>query len=369
MKKILSIFCASLFLAGCGEPRTLEKTGIITTKGFDLGEKGFIKGTMIVLQVNPEARKKVAIVKGESLTSRGIRIKGNLASSKSLLSGQLRVVLYSEKLARHGISPLTDTLVRDPSVSDLTYLGIVESGEARDLLEVDNPQYPDVGQQLFKEIEHNINLENMPSTTLHETIRDFYSAGSDPVMPLFKKEGNNIKISGMGILKNDRLVGKLSERQTFYIRLLRDRVRNGQLEIPISNHPDGENLTHNKVAVVLASIDSKNKLKLVNKKNLEFSINVKLNARVEEINEDIDFKNPKNFKLIEHQINTSVKKDIEKLVTYCRSKGSDPIGLGEIYRSSVPHSQLTREKWHKMFKNAKVNVKVETTLITTGLIE
>ncbi|WP_083402458.1 Ger(x)C family spore germination C-terminal domain-containing protein [Bacillus sp. MUM 116] len=64
-----------------------------------------------------------------------------------------------------------------------------------------------------------------------------------------------------------------------------------------------------------------------------------------------------------------MKADIEKLVAYCQSKDADPIGFGNVYRRSVPHSNLTRSKWHTMYKDAKVNVAVDFKLIRTGLVD
>jgi spore germination protein len=75
------------------------------------------------------------------------------------------------------------------------------------------------------------------------------------------------------------------------------------------------------------------------------------------------------MKLIETEIEKSMKKDIEKLIAYCQSKNSDVLGLGDTYRSAVRHSNLTDEKWYKMYKNAKVNIKVDFSIIRTGLNE
>ncbi|WP_342434065.1 Ger(x)C family spore germination C-terminal domain-containing protein [Neobacillus sp. FSL H8-0543] len=43
------------------------------------------------------------------------------------------------------------------------------------------------------------------------------------------------------------------------------------------------------------------------------------------------------------------------------------MGLGEVYRASVRHSKLTKEKWHKMYKNAKVNVNVDFKMMRSGI--
>lgn len=369
--KLGLLLCIFLLMAGCSKTRTLEQIGLVTTKGYDMGGDGLVKGTMVVLTVDPSSQQKTSIITAEALTSRGIRVKGDLASSKKLLSGQLRVVLYSDKLAKHGIKPLTDTLIRDPSVSDLTYLAIVE-GETEQLLRINNKQIPDIGQYIFKQIDHNVKWSDIPSPTLHETLHDNYSAGIDPTLPILKKTGNTVKISGLALLRDNKMVGRVSETESYLVKLIRTPIKSGEFEIPISGKSlkaDGKHPANRKPAITLDTVFGRSKIKLVSKKNLEFNLNVKLHARTQEMNVNFDLKNPRNVHLLEKEVSNTIKKDLERLIAYCQTIKTDPIGLGREYGSSVRHSNLTRDKWHKMFPNAKVNVKVDVTFVKTGLVE
>ncbi|WHZ00615.1 Ger(x)C family spore germination C-terminal domain-containing protein [Neobacillus sp. YX16] len=131
----------------------------------------------------------------------------------------------------------------------------------------------------------------------------------------------------------------------------------------------GGNERSHKTVAALDSIESNSNIKLINKDKPEFDIDIKLSARLLEITSSIDIGNPQNMKLIETEIGKSMKKDIEKLIAYCQSKNSDVFGLGDKYRSTVRHSNLTDEKWYIMYKNAKVNIKVDFSVIRTGLNE
>ncbi|MCE5172284.1 Ger(x)C family spore germination C-terminal domain-containing protein [Paenibacillus profundus] len=48
---------------------------------------------------------------------------------------------------------------------------------------------------------------------------------------------------------------------------------------------------------------------------------------------------------------------------------SDAVGFGEVYRSSVRHSNLNQEKWHALFPEAKIESRVQVNLVRTGTIE
>ncbi|WP_272491217.1 GerAB/ArcD/ProY family transporter [Paenibacillus apiarius] len=41
----------------------------------------------------------------------------------------------------------------------------------------------------------------------------------------------------------------------------------------------------------------------------------------------------------------------------------------QVYRSSVRHSNLSREKWHTLFPEAKIESRVQVNLVRTGTIE
>lgn len=369
-KKWLLVFII-LLLSGCAKPKTLEKIGLVTTKGYDLEEDGKIKGSLVILTVDPDAKQKTTIITTKALTARGIRIHSDVISSKKLLSGQLRVVLFSEAIAMHGIKPFTDTFVRDPSISDLIYMGIVD-GQTEEMLGIVNNQIPDIGQHIYKEIDHNVRWSLIPSSTLHETLQGNYAVGKDPVLPILKRTKNRVRISGVALLKDNKMVGKLGFNQSYYIRTLQSSLKSGAFEIPISGESlglNGDHLPHKQLAVALDTVFSKPKMELINKENLEFNLNLKINARIQEINANIDLKSPKTIHLLEKEIARQMEKDITKIIAYTKSVGSDPIGLGETYRSSVRHANLTRKKWHKMYPKSKVNVNVKFTIVKTGIVE
>ena len=60
------------------------------------------------------------------------------------------------------------------------------------------------------------------------------------------------------------------------------------------------------------------------------------------------------------------KKNLERL---SQEIDSDIFGFGEYYKSSVRHAKLTEEKWHALYKDMKVNVDINVTLLRDGIFE
>jgi spore germination protein len=370
-KRILTVYLFAFFnLTGCAEPQILEEIGLITTIGYDVGEKGLIKGTAVELKIEPDAKTDIKIVETQAYSVRGLNTSANKKTSKKLLAGQLRVIVLGKELVNQGILHISETLTKDPSISDLTYLSIAE-GEARDLLNLEDPHIPDISIHLYRLIEKNTKDELMPSSTLQEVLHRFYTEGRDPFMPILKKIDNKeVRFTSVGIFKDDRLVGEISTDQSFYLKLINDKYKAGSTDlIFMSESPKlrGRNRSEGKIVISLDTIHSSSDIKLVNKKNLEFDIKVKLNARLLDINSNIDLTKSNNLNLFEKEVSKEMEKRVEELFSYCQSKNSDVIGLGEVYRVSVRNSKLTKKKWHEMYPNAKVNVKVDFNMMRSGI--
>jgi spore germination protein len=360
-----------ILLSGCAEQKTLEKMGLITTVGYDLTEDQQILSTMVLLQIDPEAPQSSIILASKSATSKGARNEADLKSPKKLQSGQLRVALFSEEVVRTGLINLADTLARDPSISDLTYLAVVE-GSTNKLLNQRNEQFSDISQLIYKELDQNIRGEKIPSSTLQEVMHDFYAPGIDPIMPTLKGEKGMVKITGMALIKNDKMVGKINAKEAFYLKLINDRYKTGAIEIEVDK--EGFDLQESlespvKLAVVLDTIHSKSDINLISKENLQFELKVKLKTRLLEINQSLDLKNPENVKQLETKLDEKITSDIENVIKKARDLGADPFGFGEIYRKSVRQANLTTEKWHGMYPDSKVDVKIEFEILRTGVVE
>ncbi|MBS8265807.1 Ger(x)C family spore germination protein [Mesobacillus boroniphilus] len=369
--RLTALFLVAILFTGCAEPKTLERMGLITTIGYDVAEDGKVLTTMVLLQIDPEAPQNFVILTTKADTSKGARIKADMKSPKKLQSGQLRVALFSEEVVRKGLVNLADTLARDPSISDLTYLAVVE-GSVNDLLNLENRKFSDISQLIYKELDQNIKGENIPSATLQEVMHDYYSDGIDPSMPILKASNGEIEIAGMALIKSDKMVGKINIKDSFYLKLINDRYTAGSIEMSLSNEglqylqePEGSEA----VVVVLDTIRSNSEITLTNKEKLEFELKIKLNTRLLEINQAVDLKNPANLKQIDKKLSEKIEKDLGDFITKAKELGSDPFGLGEIYRKSVRGSNLTTEKWHEMYPDSKVNVKVDLEIVRTGVVE
>ncbi|MDM5198436.1 Ger(x)C family spore germination protein [Fictibacillus enclensis] len=368
---VLLIF--SLILSGCTEPKILERVGLITAVGYDDAKdgNGKIKGTAAILQVDPDALQNVDIMTDEGYTSKGIVNLENLRSSRKIRSGQLRVALFSDRLAKKGLINFADSLTRDPSISEIVYMCIAEPTSA-DILNHQYENIPDIGEYLFRLLDQNIKNEEIPSPTIHEFMKGHYAAGFDPVAPILKRKGESVKINGIALMKNDRMVGKLNTKEGYYIKLINGRYNGGNMEFLLpkgSLDPILPKKEKRGIPVAIDTLQSSSKINVINAKEKRFNVSLKIRARLLEIRVPVNLDDPKNMVFVQKVIQNKIKKQADNVIKYALSKEADPFGFGETYRSSVRNSNLTRDQWHKEVPGIKVNVDVDFQLLRTGVID
>lgn len=373
MRRIKSLLLIPLLLIGlfgCAEQKLLEKVGLTVLLGYDLGDESDLSTTAVIRQVNPEFQSNIEVITAEDKTSKGTRTKINRKTSKKIVAGQLRVILYGDEKAKQGIDETLNALGRDADISSSIYLAVVE-GESKSLLSYNYENVEDIGQHIFKLLEQNIKEEQIISTTLHEVSHDYHSIGEDIAMPMLTQEGETINISGMALFKKGKMVGILPAEDSFYLKLSRDRYDSGTFETTIeSENLEGalKNNPPKEISVVLDTIKSQKELKLINQTEPEFNLYIKMSARLLELNVDMDLGNSKNIANMEKAINDRLSSEITRVIRYCQEVNSDVFGFGQQYQSSVRNSNLTDEKWEKIYQNARVNVKLDFNINRSGTL-
>ena len=229
-KKLILLFACIIVLVGCAEQKILERISLTTLVGFDLADEDKLAATAVIRQINPDLESKIELQSATALTSRGARSKIDLKTSKTIGSGQLRVVLYGEELAKVGLNENIHILKMNSEISNATYLATVE-GELNDLLEYKYENISDLGQHIYQLIKYNVDKQYIISSTLHEINRDKLSFIDSYSMPILEREENNIKISGIAFFNEGKIVGKLPAEEAIYILMVKGKTHNGTLEM------------------------------------------------------------------------------------------------------------------------------------------
>jgi len=370
LRHIIILLLPFIFLYGCAETNILDQVGLTTLVGYDVGKEEEIATTAVIREVNPEFQSNVEVLTTEDSTSKGNRMKSNRKLSKKIMVGQMRVILFGEELAKDDLHYYINTNLENASVSNSLYMAVVE-GKTESLLKYEYKNIDDIGQHIYKLLEQNIKQEYTISPTLHEIAHDYYTTGKDIAMPILKRDGELVELNGIALFKDGKMVSTLPAKDSFYIKVVRDTFKVGIFETTLHEDDLPSTLlkSKEKIPVAFDAIQSKRDIKLVDASKTEFDLNIKMKARVLEVHKDINLGNPKKVAELEKAISKKLSKDVSRVIAQSQKVQSDVFGFGEKYRSTVRNSNLTKEKWHEMYKDIKVNVNVDFVIVRNGVFE
>jgi spore germination protein len=168
------------------------------------------------------------------------------------------------------------------------------------------------------------------------------------------------------------MVGKVSAEDSFYVKLLRDHYNIGKLELTINGDELPSSIMENlsdEIILVFDPIKTKKKVTLSSPSTPEFAINISMQARLIEIKPHIDVDKPDTSELLNKVIAKKLDDEINRVIGITQEVGSDVFGSGEIFRSTVRHSDLTKDTWPVLYENMTVTVRTDFTLLRNGVME
>lgn len=361
-----------VLFTSCVQTSVLEKLGLTVALGYDASSEGKLTVTSVLTNPEPEAKKKTKIVSCIAGSSKGARICNNRKMSHTLVNGQVRVVVFDDKLSKQGIRDVVENLTRDPFFGDMIFLAISE-GPAQEMLNYRYEQISNIGTFLYQLLLQHIKDDWVPSSTVHDYRSAFYSAGRDPVLPVLRKQSNGVEISGLALFQGDKVVGSIGAGEGYLLKLFLGKTAMLK-EIEIDRDKLRPFLHENRkaddhVRVVISTLSSKKHIRLLSISPLKFQVNLRINADLQEITDEYDLSQPQASKLLQQKTGEALTKELDHFIKKLQKINSDAIGFGEAYRSSVRHSGLTADKWKKMFPNAIIQPQVEVNIVRTGTIE
>lgn len=356
---LILISCMISILTSCSfiPSSNVNEINIIQGAGFDLQEQNALRGTVTfpIFRANETTEFEIVSAKGETL--KNIREKIDKQIRQRMMSGQLRLVIFSLDLAKKGIYPIIDTFNRDPAIGNLLQMAIVE-GETFDLLSLKEYKKENIALYLHDLLQHNSETGPMPFTNFSTYLYQYFEEGQDPFLPIIKNDKGTIKISGIALFNDDKFVVKIPWKYAFILKTLMESYKQGLHQF---NYGKGEHLA-------IDNINSKVKYKIkVKKGNPEFNIILNMNARIQEYTGPKPILFPKHIKEISKKLEKQIENDQMELIRIFQKNNVDPLGFGS--KLEAHERNFDQKKWEKQYPHAKVKIKVNLEILHTGIVE
>jgi spore germination protein len=358
------IFIIMIFiLTGCAEQRIIDDLALINAVGYDVtdNEKNPLKLTVTFPFITKDGNydRKTIIVEGKS--SKEAREKVRLKTNLRLESGQVRVSMYGQEVAKQGMLPYIQSLVRDPSIGTRAKLALAED-KASDVLML---QIKSEGQNAtyLEQFLTKLNRENLRTNyNIYQFLRDYYDDGIDPILPVFKVEKNNIAFNGIGLFHEDKLVEILKPSKARYLFIFREEMKQGNL---VEQIDVGE---EEKASIMLNYELKEHRIEVqsTSKNSKKASIYIELIGDVIEYTGKEEISDPKNQKKIENIISKKINQEGKELIVKLQKLQVDPLGVNRYVRNKMNYREWKALDKYQSYQDMNINIEANIILNSSG---
>ncbi|WP_175639040.1 Ger(x)C family spore germination protein [Metabacillus schmidteae] len=388
MKRVIVVFFSLCLLSGCWDRRELKELGIVSAMGIDRNpDTGEILFTSQV--VNPSVLKpeggsgspvKIITSTGDTVY-KAIR-NVNQEFDRNNFYAHNKVIVIGEQLAKEGILPILDAITRGKESRGYVWICIAKGMQASTILNQNQQGIEQVPANYLESLHENQKL-NFDVTVIQ--LNDFYkkslSLGTNPVIGVLEMSENpssngsktetvqQVKLTGGAVVKGDKLVGYLNEKEARGYNWIIGEVNSGILTLP-------SKLEENKlVSVEIRKTKSKIKPDIKGGK-ISFAIEIKTSAILVEQQGAGTFKTRKEQYDYLNHIEKGLEKLIEEEVLNVVEKAqqdyqTDIFGFGTHLNKKDPKIwKDVKDQWlEDQFQNATVNVKVQADIGARELLK
>ena len=364
--KVVFLIMLSFLISGCWDVEEIDRRDLVLAMGLDAVSDSLIRTTLQIplteYTLPPAAGSESKAKKFYTLTAEGHTIIGAAAkeqanSHRTIMTGQLKFVLFQETLAREGVKKHLDYLARMPKIPRSADIYISREPAAQ-LLEQVPIQETLPGLVLPAQLESPLKRDQTYPMHLWHFLQRLDDPGVDPYAPVLSYDLKNqtLQIIGLAVFRHDRLVGFLDPEQTRMFGMVTGNLKGGYLELPVTERE----------FIAFRSVNARVKIIPRNTQPLRFKVKLTVSASLIEFpGVPRDLEEP-NFKKIEAQCEAYLKRSSLQTIKLLQSWEADILDFGLEYRNHY-QPEFNPRTWRQEFKDAKVDVAVDFKISRMGL--
>lgn len=378
--KFMIMLLIPLLLSGCYGKTELDDLAYAIAIGADISESGDENEVDITYQIaipikiagtETETGKKTFTtytVTAPSLAKANSLV--NTIASKEIDLSHVELILYSEELAKKGLTGHINSLISNVDIRPRSTVSVCK-GKAKDFLENVSPVSETSPARYYELILSSYNYTSQSSGT---EILNFYTATQSPyerplavLCELNKQEGkenSEAKFSGIAVFKGTQMVGELNDELTLAHLIISNSLNEAVLVIN-----DSDNI--NEVVTLIAKQSNPPKIKVaINGVKPHIKITAYIEARLESDAAHTDYlqidnKNRLNEKLKEH-IKGILESYLEETI---KNLKADAAGFGRYAKANfLTWPEFEEINWHDIYENSTYEVDVNVNLNVSQIL-
>ncbi|WP_336773199.1 Ger(x)C family spore germination protein [Paenibacillus sp. MMO-58] len=343
-----------IVLPGC-DYRILERIGFTYAASYDTAAEDQVEVTISIPRAEPTVKLKREIHSAVGRSSKDARIKFSNETDLLLVNGQIRVLLYSDALARKDLSNEINSVLRDTSISPLVKITLV-SGSAKELLGKDYKQHLSTDKYINRLLEKESSNHRTPKTTLYEFERDYYDDGIDPVAPILKEVGNDISVDGIGLFRDYKYVAKISNKDSLLFAILRGNLKKGDMSLDLGSSEEASSHEY----IMFSSVISDRKVHVEHKTGgtIHVTIDGHLRGSVHEYIGNKKLSNDAQRHEVESKVSEILSARANRLIKQLQQHKVDSLGIGISVRNSMKYEAWKKLDWREVYPKVEVDCKI-----------
>lgn len=349
-RKILSLLFLILIMplmSSCYDYSEIEREILIFTLGVDKTKTGYEVSAETIdasdyggqLSVKPE----IITSTGNSIFDAISKLDGKFNNKVNLSHCEL-IIIGEDYAKSDGINDILNLVFEKNNLRFNTILTTTYKSSAKDILNSKSHTETFHGFEIIEQLSKNKLFTN--NSRAYRVINTIENKGKEAILPVIKNteegEKKNFYANKIAVLKKDKLIGYIEEKDVNFYSFLMNEKNSIQLNLKKNNNTINTKITLN---------NTKEKIE-----NNTLNINMDVNAYIESIeNKNITEKE------IENEIKKNITKELISLIDVVQKKFKvDIFGYG--YRLNNFKEKSSVEDWNKYFETLKKNVYVNVNL-------
>lgn len=299
----------------------------------------------------------------------------NAMASKEINLSHINIILYSEEIAKKGLSGHINGLLGNTDIRPKTPVAICR-GKASDffnqitpVLETNPARYyssilssfnytdESIGSELISFYSNAQSIDREASTVIGEISSEkLNNSDSD-------ENKDKAVFKGLAVFKAGTMIGEIPPKITDAHLLLTNALKRGNVTV---KDPEDENsiatATIRQYTPTKINVDVKDKVPKVD-------ITLFINAHFEASNSTTDYLNPENKLKLKKAIQEKITSNIYEYLNEIKKLDSDIVGIGKYAKvKCLTWEDYEDLHWQEIFKNSEFNVKVEVDLDISRIV-
>lgn len=359
------------FLSGCWDSRELDQLFIVVGTAIDLAEDNKYELTMQIAKTQEASQsgtnQQTATSSSLILSSKNRSIVDaymttNENCSRGLLFDHNQVILFGESVARAGLIDVLDVFIRVQEARIEIPVVIVEGDEASIALKTKIEENNLSSLFIFKIVEGLSIVSKLYQTRIIDLMNQLLSeshASTIPMVKIVQKDGKDvIEFSGFALIRDDKMVGKLTQEQVRGFVFSMGRVSNLIIHDETKEGLAGFR-TQSSMGKISAKIDENNQVSGQIHINGEFELDEYMGF------EDVP---QKEFAaMIKNVATDKLKNLVNEAVAVCQELQCDIFGFADyIWKHNPKGWRKIEENWKEIFADIPITVIVDIEVPSFG---